>query len=254
MEQLQTIHYVTQDPIQNLKLRITLTRLSAARTKLQDARDKVSSTLLQCSSQCKLPSYECSAVDNAAGECVMTCGQLQETGSIAVLLAAGGQSTAWKHHGCWYSRHSYSWQHSNLNHKTQALDRGQNILMAGESVQQSRIGGSSGVSCLEQIPSPLDKQAMERAVCCFGDAVGKSRVGWFIVSPLLHQVPPRHVLCAGCIAGTSAGQSTAGSALCLTKAYCTFWLSIPHWDRPAAGETGSARSRAVTSVCSNAAR
>eukprot|EP00775_Hariotina_reticulata_P010980 gene10980-11135_t len=40
MEQLQTIHYVTQDPMQNLKLRVTLTRLSAARTKLQDARDK----------------------------------------------------------------------------------------------------------------------------------------------------------------------------------------------------------------------
>jgi hypothetical protein len=98
MEQLQTIHYVTQDPIQNLKLRITLTRLSAARTKLQDARDKVNACLLQCSSPCNLPGYECSAVDNAAGVCLMTCGRLQETGSIAVLLAAGGQSTAWKHH------------------------------------------------------------------------------------------------------------------------------------------------------------
>lgn len=34
MEDLKTVHYVTQDPLQNLKIKISLTRLSYARSKV----------------------------------------------------------------------------------------------------------------------------------------------------------------------------------------------------------------------------
>jgi len=35
MEELKTVHYVTQDPIHNIKIKITLTRLSAARPRVK---------------------------------------------------------------------------------------------------------------------------------------------------------------------------------------------------------------------------
>ena len=42
MDEVKTVHYVSKDPIQNLKIKVTLTRLSVQRTKAQLTTQAVS--------------------------------------------------------------------------------------------------------------------------------------------------------------------------------------------------------------------
>jgi hypothetical protein len=51
MEDTKTIHYVTQDPMAHLKLRVTLTRLSAAKSKVQQQAQVGTSSRGCCSTQ-----------------------------------------------------------------------------------------------------------------------------------------------------------------------------------------------------------
>lgn len=57
MDEIKTVHYVSKDPIQNLKIKVTLTRLSVQRTKAQLTTQAVSVSyiLLVACSICTKP-------------------------------------------------------------------------------------------------------------------------------------------------------------------------------------------------------
>jgi hypothetical protein len=130
MEETKTVHYVTQDPMAHLKLRVTLTRLSAAKSKVQQ-QAQVGTSLQACcrARQIRMVSNNLLLL---AGNCSRCCCRKQW----------GSSTKQQQQYRCSISIRNNSRQQN--REYTSSFPGVQNVLLAGKGVQQSGAGGSSG--------------------------------------------------------------------------------------------------------------